>query len=329
MTTTLIDITANVPVDTALTFNYDFDVITQPEFFDYSYYSGYSLIINTVFNNDSNTTPIANCDFTTYMFPTSNKIQFCINGNPLTTYSTQYVHFTSLCPIRLTADTNITYSLIIECSSSSSQPLLIIIPVETISSESDMTSNTDLDNLIQYSQSTTGSNTTNTNVYMNNIIPYTNYLYFNKSVDTSIGGCDIILFQTPVLTSFTQSDIGEKRSWGDVSTTTTITTLKKPVTPTYIPAELSLLLSNTYPSNAPSITENDIYIDCSVVTDSATNATATTAVPIKKKKAKNTALFIIWLILMFISSVLIYLWIYNPNSVQLKHVNTVVKAHKT
>lgn len=328
MTTTLIDITANIPVNTDLTFNYEFDIITQPEFFDYSYYGGYSLIINSVFNNNSYTTPIENCDFTTYMFPTSNKIQFCISGNPLTTYSTQYVHFTSMCPIKVTPNANFTYSLIIECSSSSTQPLLIIIPVESISSNTGMTSNTDLDNLIQYSQSITNSNTTNTNVYMNNIIPYTPYLYFNKSVDNSIGGCDIILFQTPVLTSFRQGDIGEKRDWGDVSTTTIITTLKPPVTPTYTPIELSVLISNSYPSNTPSITENDIYIDCSVVTDSATNGTAM-IVPIKKKKAKNTALFIIWLLLIFISSFLIYLWIYNPNSVQLKHGNTVVKAHKT
>ena len=79
MTTTLIDITANIPVNTDLTFNYEFDIITQPEFFDYSYYGGYSLIINSVFNNNSYTTPIENCDFTTYMFPTSNKIQFCIS----------------------------------------------------------------------------------------------------------------------------------------------------------------------------------------------------------------------------------------------------------
>jgi len=320
----LIDISSKTRIEkSGLIFNFDIDTISQPEFLNGTTYSDYQPIINKVFHDTGaiNGSKINNCDFMTYMFPTSNTIQFSNGANQINTYSTQYIHFTSVCPVKITS-VDIQYSIIIECSSQTVQPLLIIIPVST----STTGSNVNVDNLIKHTQSSPNSvsSTTDTStsveydVYLNNIIPQNQkFYYFNKLTPTeTIQSCDIIIFPTSIFTKFSQLkyDVTPK-AWADVTEITNLlipsNSLIPPQTIAYVPLTEDVYTSTNYASNVLSVIENDIYIDCSVVEDTATTKTTKT-ITLKKP---NTGIFILILIVIFISSSLIYMWIFRSTTV--------------
>jgi hypothetical protein len=329
MTSNLINISDKISTakqNSSLALNYDLDIIKKPIFYNSNYYNAYNPIIKQVFNSQSssnniNIGNIQNCDFMTYMFPTSNKIQFCSNslcaGNKMTnsnTYSTQYLHFTSVCPVKIKDIRDITYSIIIECTSGAVRPLLIIIPVEYSTTDT----NTDLDLLIKYSQTnSTTYPTQNDNIYINNIFPLTQEFYFfNQPVNTTVVSCDIIIFNTTVKTSYNIATKGDVQPWTTFNNT--VTTLTNPANITYV-TTLSTLYKSTIPASVnPVISENDIYIDCSVVKDSTTSTNNTIRPLIRKKKQKNVGLLIIGIILIFVCTVTIYMWIFGSASTTIR-----------
>jgi hypothetical protein len=334
MTTNLIDISSYIssltPTEatSGLLLKYNFDLVTQPVFYNSVKYSSsyYSPIINQVFNQPEapiGGNKIPNCDFMTFMFPTSNVIQFQKNNDLLSnTYSTECIHFTRVCPIRVVSDKNYAYSIVIECSSNSIQPLLIIIPVEYSSDTTKI--NADLNNLIKYSQSSPSSIMSQppeqiSNIYVNNIIPSRTFYYFNQTISNSSNGCEIIVFKDPIYTSYNQGT--ENPTQVDIATFSSITTLDKPTTsinfvlPVLPSGSSNIFLSKDFASNNPLIVENDIYIDCSVVTDTATSKTSTI---IKLKKPKNTGLFILWIIIITISVGLIYMWVFGSSNTTIR-----------
>ena len=331
--TNLIDISSYVssltPTEatSGLLLKYNFDVVTQPVFYNSVKYSSsyYSPLINQVFNQPG--APIGgniipNCDFMTFMFPTSNVIQFQKNNDSLSnTYSTECIHFTRVCPIRVFSDKDYSYSIVIECASNSIQPLLIIIPVEYSSDTTKI--NSDLNNLIKYSQSSPASIMGQSpeqipNIYVNNIIPSRTFYYFNQTISNSSTGCEIIVFKDPIYTSYTQGT--ENPTQVDIATFSSITTLSKPSVISYVQPVLpsrsnTIFLSKDFASNNPLIVENDIYIDCSVVTDTATPTTSTT---IKLKTPNNTGLFILWIIIITISVGLVYMWVFGSSNTTIR-----------
>jgi hypothetical protein len=320
MTSNLINITSKTPQSiypaTGLILNYEFNTITKPVFYnsDSSQYSNLKPVINQVFNSEEQL-PISNFDYMTYLFPNGNTIQFSNGTNQLSTYYTKFIHFTSGCPVKQTIDAS--FSLIIECSSDSINPLLIIIPIKT----STATSNGELDNLIRYSQTNPDSvsQTNILNIYLNNIIPSKQqFLYFNQPTisddypSSTINSCEIVIFPTPIFTSYSQSTYNTNRlDWDSI---VNITSLRQPasvINYKIANSDMVVYKSPNYASNTPVINENDIYIDCSVVEDSTTIKTRYT----KPKKPKNTGLFIILIIVIFVSSVIIYMWIFNSGTV--------------
>jgi len=306
-----------------LAFNYDFDIISKPKFYNSDAYNSLNPIIKQVFktqivNQPINTDPIQNLDFMTYMFPTSNKIQLCTNNlKQFNTYTTKYLHFTTCCPIKID-DTDIPFSIIIECESNSVQPLLIVIPVKTASRDSADT-NADLDLLIKYSQVDPESTypIQNDNIYVNNIIPLTGtFLYFNQTINTPLNNCDIVLFNTTVKTLFSidsKDNTTPQKEFSSISNK--VTSLIKPSNITYDKFTTILYVSSIGPLNSPVIIENDIYIYCSVLEDSTTNKSLKKIK--KKKKNNNTGLIIIMVFIIFISSLTIYFWIYNPQDTKI------------
>ena len=296
-----------------LALSYNFEIVTKPIFYNSDAYNSFNPIIKQVFNNDNNNYGITNCDFMSYMFPIDNNIQFTDNLGTIIKYIPYYIHFTHRCPIKIDALSPSKFSLIIECVSESNIPLLIIIPVEY---NSDSNSNIDL--LIQYSQSKLTSITTSTptDIYINNIIPTEKFIYFKQLVSTSIGNCNIITFQTSLKTKWNMRTSASTTSYlpdQSFSLVTDVNLLRyTDATPEYVDSVNPQKSSNPA-FNSPSITENDIYIDCSVVTDTTTPTTVTT-LPTKTKTAKNAAAFIMFLIIIFISSLFIYKWIFMSSN---------------
>jgi hypothetical protein len=312
----LIDIsTITTKTEPKLTLIYDFATVIKPIFYNSNVYNSFNPVIKQVFNNNNLNGDIAKCDFMSYMFPIDNTIKFTDNTGVIINYTPYYIHFTAGCPIKVTTTVH-TFSLIIECVSATNIPLLIIIPVDYTSTGDN---NTNIDLLIKYSQSTQSSiaESPSNNIYINNIIPSDKFIYFKKLVSTSIGNCNIITFGTSLKTSYSQ-DSTKTSSTSPTKTFSTndvemkVTTLIYPTGIVYSASDMAnvtIYKSDNTTFNSPSIAENDIYIDCSVVTDS-TSPTTVTALPTKTKTAKNSAAFIIWLIVIFISSFFIYKWIF-------------------
>jgi hypothetical protein len=316
---------------------YDFAVLSKPIFFNSEAYNSFNPVIKQVFNNNDDNAKISTCDFMTYMFPIDNTIEFTDNQNVIIKYTPYYIHFTRTCPIIFT-NTPSMFSLIIECMSVSNIPLLIIIPVDYTSGDS----NTTVDLLIKHTQSTQSSIAAApaNNIYLNNIIPPEKFIYFKKPVSTGIVNCNIITFQTSLKTHFSpETDINKisalpSLNFNEVDTSLTdnkVNTLISPdvdsalyidvptppstasSTPSIeIIVPIRIYKSSNTPYNSPSIAENDIYIDCSVVTDTTTPTT--TILPTTSTPSKNSAAFIMFLIIIFITSLFIYKWIFMSNT---------------
>ena len=340
MTTQLFNITVPTTMEESTTsLMYDFALLSKPIFFNSEAYNSFNPVIKQVFNNDATNAKIPTCDFMTYMFPIDNTIQFTDNQNVIIKYTPYYIHFTHTCPIIFTS-TSITpskFSLIIECMSESNIPLLIIIPVDYTNTDS----NTTVDLLIQYSQSTQSSIAAapTNNIYLNNIIPPEQFIYFKKPVSTSIVNCNIITFPTSLKTKFspnttisisaapsvefdnfdTDSATPEVNTLISTNSVNSALYVEVPTPPSTAPYPSSTIIvpiniykSSNTPYNSPSITENDIYIDCSVVTDTTTPTTK--ILPTTSTTAKNSAAFIMFLIIIFITSLFIYKWIFMSNT---------------
>ena len=313
-----ISIAVPTTAEPKLALSYNFETVTKPIFYNSTYYDSFKPIIKKVFTNDDGNYAITNCDFLSYIFPIDNTIQFTDNLGTIIKYIPYYIHFTHRCPIKFGESTLSIFSLIIECVSESNIPLLIIIPVNYTNAGD---SNTNIDLLIEYSQSTITSinitTSTPQNIYINNIIPTETFIYFKQPVsNTIIGNCNIITFETSLKTKWNMRTTRSITNYVSDQILGSVTDVNRLIytdaTPIYVDNTNPLKSSNPALSS-PSIAENDIYIDCSVVTDSTTPTTVTT-ITTKSKTAKNSAAFIMFLIIIFISSLFIYKWIFKSSN---------------
>jgi len=149
-------------------------------------------------------------------------------------YTIKYIHI-GISPIQIIS---YKYSLIIECTDSTSKILLIIIPLKL---DLDNTENSELTNIITYITNVVSSITTQPQIDINKIMPFNTYNTY------STGTNRVIYFTEPLSYKTGLTFIN------------TITALELATTLINIPA-IYTSLSN--PQKKIIMAQNDIYIDC-------------------------------------------------------------------
>jgi hypothetical protein len=237
-------------------------------------------------------------------------------------YNIKYLHV-GVSPILLTGSN---FALILDCVNSTGNILLIIIPLlentGTINAFEDSQITPIIDNIDAASVNIDAASTyTGKPIDINKLIPATTFNTY------STGSHKVILFTTS-LTYLNSTSLPGPTFMTEIKNNNTSTI---PITPYSLPSTYTSL---SIPTKKTIVAQNDIYIDCYKVGESANivggviNTDAQTNKKRKKRSilnAKNATLFYI-LVSIVVASILIYgLWIFfksrlnnvaNPDAVQ-------------